>query len=206
MQVAQYIPVKLFDYWHSIPKFVVTQASPMIASSGAAMRTVTGPLSSVSGLGGASQEEADKNFLDANYKRVQRDYGISVEESKELAKLAVNSMFEGQTVGANGEALVCLRKTEGKGADWGVCEDYAACAELLSRQERERTEKITLRAYFAETDALVGDKGQKYFEECWGGREGVEFLGKKMLGTDHDTVSMAVEVWEEIFSLVPGRA
>lgn len=32
--------------------------------------------------------------------------------------------------------------------------------------------------------------------------EGVEVVSRRVDGTDHDTVSQAVEVWEEIFSLM----
>ncbi|KAL4945568.1 hypothetical protein BDV06DRAFT_219257 [Aspergillus oleicola] len=223
MQAASYLPKGLFAYWHSIPRFFVTQASPVLASSGAVMRKMSGSMSSLSGLSSSksdSQEESDKNFLDANYKRIQRDYGVPVKESEELAKLALKYMFDEETVGANGEALVCLRKTKNQGRDWGVCEDYAECAKTLQNLKGagvqlegvEGNGKVELRAYFAEKDALTGSRGQRYFDECWKiqtqskEEEGnVKYLGRMVQGTDHDTLAQAVEVWEEIFGLVGGR-
>ncbi|KAL4886513.1 Alpha/Beta hydrolase protein [Aspergillus karnatakaensis] len=203
LQAAQYIPTMAFGAWHHIPRFFVTQASPVFASSGALVRR----MSMTSGLGGASQE-ADRTFLDANYRRVERDYGVPVKQSAELARLAVEYMFAENTVGANSEALHCLKKV--KGGDWGFCDDYAVCAKTLGARERTRKGggrgSMTLRVFHAETDALVGMKGQKYLEECWRnlgeGSDGVEFISRVVDGTDHDTVSQAVEVWEEIFASI----
>ncbi|KAL4926431.1 alpha/beta fold hydrolase [Aspergillus undulatus] len=223
MQMAQLLPAKVFNYWNTIPRWLITQASPVLASSGAVMRRMTTPMSSLSGLSGSgsgtAQEEADKNFLDANYKRIERDYGVPVKDSEELTRLALKYMFSENTVGANGEALVCLRKTKGGGKDWGIAQDYVECARTLHRLEEGqggREGKVTLRAYFAEKDAMVGRQGQKYFEESWRaetetgtgteedgkGQKGVEFVTRTVKGTDHDTLAQAVEVWEEIFSLV----
>ncbi|KAL4962972.1 alpha/beta fold hydrolase [Aspergillus stella-maris] len=210
MQAASYLPKGLFNYWHSIPRFFVTQASPVLASSGAVMRKMSGSMSSISGLSGSkndSQEESDKSFLDANYKRIQRDYGVPVKESEEIARLCLKYMFDESTVGANGEALLCVRNTKNGGADWGVCEDYGECAKTLRGLEGEG--KVELRAYFAEKDALTGSRGQRYFDECWksstpDAEEGVKYVGRWVQGTDHDTLASAVEVWEEILGLVSG--
>ncbi|KAL5336979.1 Alpha/Beta hydrolase protein [Aspergillus crustosus] len=202
MQLAQYVPTKAFAIWHQIPRFFVTQASPVFASSGALVRK----MSMSSGLsGGASQDESDRTFLDANYRRIERDYGVPVKESAELSELAVQYMFSEETVGGNGEALQCLRKT--KGSDWGACEDYAGCARTLGQQEREGGGRgsVKLRVYHAETDSMVGKKGQRYVDECWNlgeGYDGIEYTARMVKGTDHDTVSQAVEVWEEIFASV----
>lgn len=197
MQMAQYVPAKAFTLWHHIPRFVVTQVSPVLASSGALMRR----MSMSSGVS-TSQAEEDASFLDANWRRVERDYGAPREESAELARLSARFMFAENTVGANSEALQCLRK--GEGSDWGVCEDYASCAKTLAGREQARDDRVSVRAYFAEKDAMVGSRGQQYFEQCWQapGAEGVTFVTKKVDGTDHDTLAQSVEVWEEIFSLV----
>ncbi|KAL2821407.1 Alpha/Beta hydrolase protein [Aspergillus cavernicola] len=199
MQIAQYLPIKAFSMWHHIPRFFVTQASPVLASSGAVMRRVSSSRASTSQTG-----EEDRTFLDANWRRVERDYGVSREESAELTRLAVNSMFAENTVGANSEALQCLRK--GDGADWGVYSDYGSCVRALggSGQAGLAGGGVISRTYFAAQDALVGSRGQRYFEEGWKaqGVQGVEFFSRVIDGTDHDTVIQSVEVWEEILTLV----
>lgn len=193
MQMAQYVPTKAFAMWHLIPHFVVTQASPVLASSGAVVRR----------LSSQSSEAADRSFLDANWRRVERDYGVPHAEQAELARLAFRFMYEEDTVGANSEALQCLRK--GDGSSWGACSDYAHCVQALAAGERSTGGRVSVRTYFAAKDALVGSRGQKYFEECWRapGLEGIDYISTTIDGTDHDTLVQSVEVWEEIFSSVP---
>ncbi|BCS17351.1 alpha/beta hydrolase [Aspergillus puulaauensis] len=198
LQIAKYLPNKAFDYWHLIPRFFVKQASPVLASSGAVMRR----MSMSSGIG-TSRAEEDHTFLDENFRRIERDYGVPKKESEELSRLAVQFMFTESTVGANSEALQCLRK--GDGGEWGICGDYVICRDTLAALERQRddNDRATVRTYFSETDALVGGRGQKYFQECWApGVEGIDFECKVIKGTDHDTVAQSVGVWEEIFSMV----
>ncbi|KAF7131469.1 hypothetical protein CNMCM5793_004694 [Aspergillus hiratsukae] len=151
MQMAQYIPTKAFAIWHLIPRFFVTQATPALVLSGALVSRVS------SWSSGTSNSEAakDRSFLDANWRRVERDYGVPHAEQAELARLALCFM-------------------------------------------------VSVRTYFSATDALVGSRGQRYFEECWlaPGLDGIDYVSCTVDGTAHDTVVQAVEVWEEIFSSV----
>ncbi|EAW09560.1 alpha/beta fold hydrolase [Aspergillus clavatus NRRL 1] len=188
MQMAQYVPTKAFAVWHHIPRFFITQASPMLASSGALVRQISS---------NGNQTAEDRSFLDAQWRRVERDYGVPHEEQAEFARLALSYMFAENTVGGNSEALQCLRKD---GVDWGVCSDYARCAQMLAA--REQSTGVTVRTYFATKDALVGNKGQKYFEECWQapGMEAINFVSTTVKDTDHDTLVQSIGVWEEIFS------
>lgn len=194
MQMAQYVPAKAFTIWHHIPRFFVTQASPVLASSGALVRRMS-PTS--------SNEAAENDlFVNANWRRVERDYGVPHSEQAELARLALRFMYTENTVGANSEALQCLRKSDG--SSWGACSDYARCAQTLAARERSTDSRVSVRTYFAAKDAMVGSRGQKYFEECWQapGVEAIEFVSTTVDGTDHDTLAQSVEVWEEIFSLI----
>ncbi|RHZ44038.1 uncharacterized protein CDV56_100037 [Aspergillus thermomutatus] len=194
MQMAQYVPTRAFAVWHHVPRFFVTQASPVLASSGALVRRMSSRSS--------SQAAEDRSFLDANWRRVERDYGVPHAEQAELARLALRFMFEENTVGANSEALQCLRK--GDGSSWGVCSDYARCVQTLAARERSMGGRVSVRTYFAAKDAMVGSRGQKYFEECWQapGVEAIDYVSTTVDGTDHDTLVQAVGVWEEIFSSI----
>lgn len=193
MRMAQHIPTMAFALWNKIPRFVATQASPVLSASGALFRHI-----SPSGSGDSNDPPEDLSFLHENWRRVERVYGTPFLEQKELAQLAIRFMHAENTVGANSEAMQALRKDGG--SSWGVCSDYAECAKALA------TEGYTLRAYFAATDALVGERGQKYFEQCWTapGTEAVHFVSRTIEGSDHDTIVQAVEVWEDIFASVAG--
>ncbi|KAJ5647763.1 hypothetical protein N7490_004135 [Penicillium lividum] len=189
MQMAQYIPAKAFTLWHRIPRFFVTQAGPVVASSGALLRQMS-PKSGVA-------TEDNSSFLE--------DYGISRTEQAELFRLAIPFMWEENTVGANSEALQCLRKSDG--CDWGACSDYAQCAQVLAAREQSMDGQASLRVYFAATDALVGSRGQRYFEQCWQapGVEAIDFISTTVDKSDHDTVMQSGEVWGAIFASISGR-
>ena len=195
MQMAQYLPTKAFALWHRIPRFFITQATPVLATSGALIRQI--PL----GKGGTSDE--NQASLDANSQQEEHDYGISRAKQAELFRLTMPFMFDENTVGANSEALQCLRKSDG--SDWGACSDYAQCAQMLASREQAIGTRVSVRAYFASTDALVGHRGQRYFEQCWQapGLDAIDFTSMTMEKTDHDTVMQSVEVWSAIFASVP---
>ncbi|KAJ5106256.1 hypothetical protein N7456_002931 [Penicillium angulare] len=198
MQMLQYIPEKAFSLWHHIPRFFVKKASPVLASSGTLLRSIAP----------STSEEEDRTFLDANWRRLERDYGVPRKEAAELTNLVAQYMFTENTVGANSEALQCVRK--GDGGNWGVCSDYAVCARRLverAQLEGHGASGARIWAYHATKDAMVGSRGPKYFDGCWdvavsGSKS--SFESRTVEGTDHDTVCQAVEVWEEILSAVSG--
>ncbi|KAJ5982091.1 hypothetical protein N7451_012191 [Penicillium sp. IBT 35674x] len=84
-------------------------ASPVLASSGTLIRRIS-PRSS-------NEAAEDLSFPDANWRRVERDYGVPHSEQAKLARLALRFMYAENTVGANSEALQCLRKSDG--SSWG---------------------------------------------------------------------------------------
>jgi hypothetical protein len=188
MQMAQYVPTKAFTLWHHIPRFFATQATPVVASSGALFRQMS------PGRGEATEE--NDLFSDAN---------VSHTEQAELFRLALRFMYDESTVGANSEALQCLRKSDG--SDWGLCSDYAQCAQMLAARSQSVDGRVSLHAYFASTDALVGSRGQKYFEQCWQapGVEAIDFISTTVDKTNHDTIIQSVEVWEAVFASVGER-
>ena len=197
MQIAQYVPTKAFNFWHHLPRFFVTQASPILASS----KAFFGQISSQ----GSETGEENRSSLDANCQSVERDDGVLRAEQAELFRLAVPFMYDESTVGANSEALLCLRKSDG--SDWGVCSDYAQCAQMLAAREQSTDGRVSLRTYFASKDAMVGSRGARYFQECWKapGVEAIDFISTTVDETDHDTLMQSVDVWEAIFASITGR-
>ncbi|KAK1147330.1 hypothetical protein N8T08_001407 [Aspergillus melleus] len=115
MQMAQFLPTRVFSIWNQIPKFLLLTATPVLESSG----TIVNKVSSVSGTApsGASSAQAERNR-----DRVESEHGLLKEVQKELEPLTWRFMFEENTQGANDEALQCLCK--GPAGSWGICEDY----------------------------------------------------------------------------------
>lgn len=120
--------------------------------------------------------------------------------------------------GINEEALLCLKK----GGNWGACDDYRAYVAELVVQEKERTaeaashsestqgapEKLKVRAFFSATDIMIGEGGQKYFEDCWqkeGVKDAVDFQSIAVPDTNHDSIiSPRKAAWVQILADLGG--
>lgn len=198
MQMLQVLPTSVFGIWHHIPKVVL--------ASGAAFDKISNLLPSSSGL-----NTAETPPLERNRQKIASEYGLPTELQKELQTLALKYMHSENTVGADSEALCCLRK--GPAGLWGECDDYSVFVKKLAELERGRRaedgggnrERLRINAYFAETDAMIGKRGQSYMEDCWKGSGGnefhdaLEFTTTTVKETDHDSVVQSVEVLRQIF-------
>lgn len=206
MQMAQALPTSVFGILHHMPKIA--------SASGAAFDKISKLLPSSSGLNAAETAP-----LERNRQRIESEYGLSMELQKELQPQTLKAMLGENIVGADSEALCCLRK--GPAGLWGECDDCAVFVKKLAELERSRRgaedgganrEKLRIRAYFAETDAMIGKKGQSYMEGCWKGNGGDEFQDvldfetTTVKETDHDSVVQFVEVLKQIFLSAGGAA
>lgn len=205
MQMAQVLPTSVFGIWHHMPKIA--------SASGAAFDKISKLLPSSSGLNAAETAP-----LERNRQRIESEYGLPLELQKELQPQTLKAMLGENMVGADSEALCCLRK--GPAGLWGECDDYVPFVKRLAELERSRRaeddagnkEKLRIRAYFAETDAMIGKKGQSYMEDCWKGNEGdefqdvLDFTTTTVKETDHDSVVQSVEVLKQIFLIAGGAA
>lgn len=198
MRMAQSLPTSVFGVWHHMPKIA--------SAGGTAFDKITKLLPSSSGVNAKESPP-----LERNRQRIESDYGLPVTLHKELQTATLKSMLNEKMVGADSEALCCLRK--GPPELWGECDDYALFVRKLADLERSRRskqgsgdgEKLRVSAYFAETDAMIGEKGQRYMEGCWKGGEGdqfqdvLDFATMTVAETDHDSVVQSVDVLERIF-------
>lgn len=206
MQMAQYVPVKAFSVWNLIPKFFLLKAGPAFTSSGVAIAKTSNVISSGSGFSSAGENDTE---LERNRRQIENEYGLSRDVQAELDSLMFQFMFEESTVGANSEALQCLRKGSDSGKTWGKCEDYATYVKELVDLERRRhrrtgEEKLKVRAYFAGNDSMIGKAGQEYVEGCWAGntgefRDALDFESTMLAELEHDSLVQSAEVLKSIF-------
>lgn len=203
MQMAQYVPAKAFSLWDRIPRFMLLQAGPAFASSGAVVKKVTNAISSTGTSTDNNSEQEKRRRL------LEESYGVSRDVQVEIESAMIRLMFQESTVGSNSEALQCLRKASSN--TWGTCDNYGAFVREFAQLERGREgPALKIQAYFAESDVMIGQKGQEYFEACWRGagdgefQDAIEFASMTVPGTDHDTLPLSVETWERIFGGVSG--
>lgn len=117
--------------------------------------------------------------------------------------------------GINEEMLLCLKK----GGNWGACDDYRSYVADLVVQEKERMisfasnhpdsnsdmpVKLKVRAFFSTTDIMIGEGGQKFFEECWqkeGVEDAIDFQSIAVPDTNHDSIiSPRKSAWVQILA------
>jgi hypothetical protein len=143
----------------------------------------------------------------------QRVYGMSASTWDEVGRLqqkwqskedmryvflpcSLGIMILTNNSGISADSLLCMQKD---GKDWDI---YASLPSTITSlrnvyasqsSDASVTSKLTIKAYFAAFDALIGQGGQKYFEQCW--REGnaevegkLRFEAKVVGGTDHDSI------------------
>lgn len=198
MQMVQRLPAGIFQLWHRMPK-IASDCETVFSKFAKLLPASSGISSTKSPL------------IERDRQKREAEYGMPMELLRELTNVALSSTLSESLVGADSEALYCVRK--GPAGFWGECDDYALFVRKLSELERSRraeqgcgdSQKLRISAYFAETDDMIGKKGQTYMEDCWKGSGGDEF--QDVLGfttttvseTDHDTVVVCVEVLEQLF-------
>ena len=117
-------------------------------------------------------------------------------------------IFKEDTQGSAQEAQLCLKKGFSQGSDnhpWALFEDYDQAVNMVVAQEAslpspfpsrpQRPEKLKVRAFYAESDGLVGKGGAEWMDKCWQETEGVDewvdFSSETVPGTNHDGIGDA---------------
>jgi hypothetical protein len=185
---ASLLPNPLLNYWDNINNFIINRASPTLASSSGSLSAFASLFRSKDANATAKEEEAEK--------KCQEGYGMSRDVLKEMEKLTSKYIFEENSKGANDEARLCLKSTEGCG--WNACEDYPEFVKNLNAVWEKKVdgigekEGLKVKIFFAEEDVMIGKKGKEYFEGCWTQEKcgkGIKVERVKAKGTDHDSVT-----------------
>jgi hypothetical protein len=209
--IAAKLPTNLLDSWAGFSTFVNTKVLPSASWSGGFISSLAARLSP-----SASTEipgaETSTSTTDVE------QYGFDEETAKLIKKLSSKYQFAETNTGANEEVKLCLRKCND--ADWGEAADYSSCIRKMAHNEaalatREpNAVKLSVEAFFAESDIMSGERGQKYFELCWQNDEvkgKVNFATSTLSGTDHDSVLIDHKkggmriVFEKIAKMGSGR-
>jgi hypothetical protein len=122
-------------------------------------------------------------------------YGFDEDTAKLIKKLSPKYKFAESMTGANEEVKIVLRKCEDAG--WGEATDYSSCIRTIADNEtalgtREPiAAKVSVEAFFASSDIMIGKRGQQYFEQCWqsdGVAAKVDFATRTFPEADHDSL------------------
>lgn len=201
----------MLAHWATINVFVGTKIIPSFSFSGNVVSRL---------MSGFSRKSVDMDRLEELRKK-REGYGMEDELVAEILRHSMQYCFAEDIKGVNEEATLCLKMGD-EDVLWGVADDYADFVSRLVELERqgrprpegpvsggdgarrsaevdgvasEGTRALRVQAFFGETDFMIGEKGQQYFEQAWseercGGL--VDFESITCPGADHDSV---VEAW-----------
>lgn len=178
LQTAELLPGGMINKFSSLAKFVNGTITPLSGmSSGLSSSVVTSlktfipqsvapevsmPLEPHAG----GQRQSDRN-------RSSPDLNDAV-VVQELRKLIPTFLFAETLHGAGQDAQLCLRKPRSvpwhtPARPWEDVDNAVRLLEgLLSQDERTGGQRVwQIHAFHAETDSMVGEKGQVWFDACW---------------------------------------
>ena len=174
---------------------------PALALSGAVFNKTSSVITS-GAFSGSNPDET--KAVEVNRRKIEAGYDLSRDFQAELDTELPKRIFSESTIGANREALLCLKK--GPEGLWGVCDDYKDFLKRLVEKEREETSKVKVRVFFAAEDSMIGVKGREYMDCCWKEQDELDFESRIVANTDHDSVLQSIEVLESVFREVASRS
>lgn len=206
LKASSLLPAPIINQFNSVLSFAMNTVAPSISFSSGLLASATSALSSSSHTRDPSdQTDRPKHAQDD----LCREYlGLSASDTAARMKEMMSRLFKEDTTGANGEVLLCLKKPAA--GPWRACEDYEKFpseleARLIERRRQNEMREssgdpapqqgkplLRINVYWAESDMLVGKKGEQYFDECFkqysGDQGNLSYHSETIQDTDHDTV------------------
>lgn len=183
-------------------------APAMVATSAAVPSALLGKLHSLGSLVQAVAPVTDFSsvFLKALIPGSTTDRpladGVNVAEvefAEKLQPFVIEQAYREEMSGLGEEALLLMRR-KGTWGDWG---DYDRLLDMVAAQGEPGRAKVKVRAYFAESDIMIGaGKGPAWFDKCWTEKGGgqVDYRSSRVPHADHDSIlAMRFGVTHQIF-------
>jgi hypothetical protein len=195
------LPNTLLNHWNKVLSFTISSVAPTIAFSGGISAAVVAPFKDKVKTQ-MQKEEEKRKCLDG--------YGITLELKEVVDATFFKFAFAENTTGLNDEARLCLKSVGG--ISWDACDNYEeyvrTLAEFWDKRIEDGSKPLRVDIFLPEEDVMVGEKGMKYFEECWKEESrgnGIKVECVRWKGTDHDsTTSPPGGAIGSMFSVVKG--
>lgn len=222
LSIASQLPSALINSFDSIVRFVNSTVVPTVHFSGVISGAVSAPFSKT-----CRDNPTDSKARFQKHERddLCREYcGVSAAEVAAQSEVLMRCVFSESIRGSNHEVLLLLRKDVA--GSWGPCDNYESYADALEAklqehyQHAEREEggptsapaataalnasatqyRFVLKVFWAESDKLIGKKGEEYFNKCfqrftWDGQSSngehkscLLYESEVVPDTDHDTL------------------
>lgn len=220
LQAAEMLPAGMIGQFSSLAKFVNGSIMPLVGMSSGLSSTISAgvkaslpqsiapgaqPLAAAAAHVDRPENGGDLGGIDLN------DKGVV----EELRNLIPTFLFAEGVDGAGQDAQLCLRKP--RSVPWCTTSRHWDDVDDAVRQFREVVGNINgqdverrawlINTFHAESDNMVGNKGQVWFDDCWNGDESttspaqyvLDYSSQVVKGSDHDflldPIFGASEVW-----------
>ncbi|MCJ1381608.1 hypothetical protein MMC17_004719 [Xylographa soralifera] len=180
------VPEGMLSKWPSIAKFMNTKVAPMFMFSGQIVNSITR-----STLPDAQLESPGQGDYDPELKII----------FPELERLVPKLFMEENMSGGADEAFFSLKR--GDKWTWGLFADIDEAVSMVVSQERGlvlaadssqngfRQEKLRIEVFFAESDLMIGKKGQEWFSQCWQSQnitDVISYTDEMVPNSSHETI------------------
>ncbi|KAI4725807.1 hypothetical protein E4T49_06410 [Aureobasidium sp. EXF-10728] len=192
MRIVNTLPSSWLANLHTIQGLVARYIAPSLSFSAAKL---------------GIEEKLDEDLC-------QTVYGTDAETWEQVERLQQIWQREEDMSGISAEATLCIQQD---GKDWGVyaslpgaiealqdiCSPSHAGSDHSTNDDDTSGRNLSVLAWFAESDVVIGQGGKRYYEDCWrkvDGQGRVRFAAKTVAGTDHDSIVLAEKgCVEEVF-------
>jgi len=180
------VPDGVLNKWPSIAKFMSARVAPMFLFSGQIVNSITNTM-----LPDAQLEAPDQSDYDPELRAI----------FPELERLVTKVFMEENMSGGADEAFLCLKR--GDKWSWGLFADIEEAVSMLVYHERLltsgpdssqgdiRQEKLRVEVFFAESDIMIGKKGQEWFSQCWQSQDiadVISYTSETVPESSHETI------------------
>lgn len=203
LQAAGLLPASVIGKFSGLASFVNSSVVPVLGMSSGLSSTVTSSLKSsksARGAPGVTPTSSNGNVRTSSEADV---CALALDDPsivKELRTLFPTFLFAESIDGAGQDAQLCLRKPRTVpwstlAQPWEDIDDAVHQLKSIIKNDPRSGRNWTVDAFHAESDGMVGDKGQVWFDRCWrGDRTGadddgaVAYRSQKVKDSDHDFI------------------
>ncbi|KAM3534155.1 hypothetical protein MY4038_002545 [Beauveria bassiana] len=207
MRIAQSLPAAVIVRSENLARFMRTAVNPALGAGASAVSSLFGVVARSIGVAATADPQPDSQpETDGEMEMRLRPTLLSRAYGENLQGLGADAvLMMHKVVGADGG------DGDGDGvAGWSNWGDYEAYVPRLVEALRASGRKLTVDAFHAETDSMVGDYGDQgptWFDACWAadrcGDGTIVYSASCVDDADHDLVwSIKFGVPEKVFSKI----
>lgn len=195
MRIAQSLPAAVIGRSETLARFMKSTVNPALGAGASAVSSLVGVVARTIG---ASSSVAPASALETDGEREMR-----------LRPSLMSKAYSENLQGMGVDAVLMMHKgSDDAAAGWSDWGGYEAYVPRLVEALRAAGRTLTVDAFHAENDSMVGDYGEQgptWFDSCWAadrcGDGVIAYNAAEVEGADHDLVwSIKLGVPEKVFS------